>query len=376
MPKLKSIPKPEISHDLPILGVRELLQWTSDTLPRMQWMSELVLDKIDANQELINDPLQLIPPAARKILLELPHIAWITIALFVVDFLVMISIVLLAEFGFIYKWLSTILLTFAMFVMFTVTHDASHGSISNIKWINGLIGRISFATIGPHASFPLFRFIHLMHHKYTNDKTRDPDRFTAHGELFLPLRCLLLSPSYLVFYLKNIKSRPVLEIVEVFGFLAIQAGWIFGAYERGYFLPVFTYYIAPSLLSHGLLGFFFDYIPHHHDDATTPIQSRYHTTSILQTYWFAQPILSLLLQYQDYHLIHHLYPTIPFYRYADKWIEKQEFLMEKQVSINQLKVSNVVNAAKQSADSLSQATKQTAATLSERMCLPFIEVEA
>lgn len=77
-----------------------------------------------------------------------------------------------------------------------------------------------------------------------------------------------------------------------------------------------------------IVSILFWFIPHYEHDAT-PIQSRFHTTSMLKTYPILQPLLTLLLQYQDYHLIHHLYPTIPFYRYADKWQEKQQFLLDR-----------------------------------------------
>merc|ERR1712000_128719 len=322
MPKIKTPVEPRRDKYQPVLGIRDAVQWTSETLPRMQWMSELVLDKIDANQELINDPLSVLPPSAKKVLLELPKIAWITVGLFVIDTLFMLTLITLTEFGFVYRWFTTLLLTLAMFVMFSVSHDAAHGSISNISWVNGIIGRISFPFLGPGASFPLFRYIHQMHHKHTNHPVNDP-------------------------------NRPKLEVLEVSVFIAIQLGILFEAYSRGYGYAVFSYYIIPGILSHGLLGFFFDFIPHHHEEATTPIENRYRTTSMLQTYWFLQPVLSLLLQYQDYHLIHHLYPTIPFYRYADKWREKQDFLKEKQVTINHLTVEEVVKTTKQKAASIS-----------------------
>lgn len=359
MPKIKTPVEPRRDKYQPVLGIRDAVQWTSENLPRMQWMSELVLDKIDANQELINDPLSVLPPSAKKVLLELPKIAWITVGLFVIDTLFMLTLITLTEFGFVYRWFTTLLLTLAMFVMFSVSHDAAHGSISNISWVNGIIGRISFPFLGPGASFPLFRYIHQMHHKHTNHPVNDPDRFCSHGNsmfnnpLFIPLRCLVLSGSYFVFYVKHVPNRPKLEVLEVSVFIAIQLGILFEAYSRGYGYAVFSYYIIPGILSHGLLGFFFDFIPHHHEEATTPIENRYRTTSMLQTYWFLQPVLSLLLQYQDYHLIHHLYPTIPFYRYADKWREKQDFLKEKQVTINHLTVEEVVKTTKQKAASIS-----------------------
>lgn len=357
MPKPKvKVPSVSQEHsDLPTLGVISALHVGFAYLPRMQWMSDL-LDRLESNQEILTDPLRALPPSARDLLLELPHIAWITIALYIVNFMIMLTIVALSEFGFIYKWFATILLTFTMFVMFTVAHDAAHGSISNIKWINGLIGRLAFGTMGPAGSFPLFRYIHQMHHKFTNDKNKDPDTFCAHGGyLLLPIRCLLLAPSYLVFYAKHIHTRSYIEILEVITCFSIQIGLIWGGIERGYGFSLLNYWLVPSVIAYALLAFFFDFIPHHHQSATTPLQSRYHTTSILQTYWFAQPFLSLLLQYQDYHLVHHLYPTIPFYRYADKWIEKQDFLMEKQISISHLTVEEVVKNAKEVVES----TKQT-----------------
>lgn len=344
MPKPKV--KPVKENELPSLGVISFIQGVTNSLPRMQWMSEL-LDRIDTNQEFLHDPIGALPPVAQQLLLELPRIAWITIGLFVINSLVMLSIVLLSEFEIIQRWLATILLTCTMFVMFTVAHDASHGSISNIKWINGIIGRIALGAMGPTGCFVLFRYIHHMHHKFTNDESKDPDHFCAHGKnILLPFRCILLGPSYLVYYLKRIHTRPVSEVFEVLLCFSIQFGLLWAGIDKGYGPQLLMYWVIPSSSSHALLGFFFDFIPHHHDTATTPLQSRYHTTSILQTYWFIQPFLSLLLQYQDYHLVHHLYPTIPFYKYADKWIEKQEFLMAKQISISHLTVEEVVKNAK------------------------------
>lgn len=346
MMRAKTPTPPKEYNFLDTLGINGFLHWLSGTVPQMQWMSNLVLDKLEANQDKINDPLNHLPPAAKQILLELPHIAWVTIALFLVNALVMFTIVIFASYGLIYQWFASILLTLTMFVMFTVAHDAAHGSISNIKWVNGLVGRLAFGTMGPTAIFPLFRYVHQMHHKFTNDPKKDPDTFCVHGGyILLPIRCFFLVPYYLVFYCKNINTRPIFEVSEIMIAIGIQVGIILGVIEKGYLTPLLMYWVIPSAISHALLGFFFDFIPHHHH-TSTPVQSRYHTTSLLQTYWFLQPVLSLLLQYQDYHIIHHLYPTIPFYRYSNKWQEKQDFLLEKQITISQLTVERVVEKTK------------------------------
>jgi len=345
IPSASPAPTEDEPVNSPSLGVHAALQWISRTLPRMSWMSELILDKIEAN-DLLHDPLHALPPSAKALLLELPRIAWVTIGLFVLDLVVMVSLVALSELGFVHRYVVSAMLTVCMFVMFTVTHDAIHGSISGIPWINGLVGRVAAGTMGPMACYAMFYALHHMHHRFTNNPAKDPDSWVSHGSIAMaPIRCLLNSWWYVVFYVKHIRERPLLEILESLAFITVQVCLLSTAYEHGWMKFLLAYWIVPSTLSHALLAFFFDYIPHHHQTAT-PIQSRYHTTSILQTYQILQPLLSLLLQYQDYHLIHHLYPTIPFYRYADKWREKQQFLMNKKVDISRLTVSDVVGNRK------------------------------
>jgi len=224
-----------------------------------------------------------------------------------------------------------------MFAMFTVGHDASHGAISQrFKWLNEVIGRLSFGFMGPFGIFGAWKCMHHMHHKFTNHPTKDPDRFFSEAPLHLaPLRCLLTPAHYLYFYARIAHTRPWMEVAELIIHVTFNIWALFTLYMKGYGVQLLTYWIVPAVVGYGLLTFFFDYIPHHSLTAT-PIESRYHTTSILQTYSFLQPIFSILLQYQDYHLIHHLYPTIPFYRYANKWEEKQEFLRTKNVPIHNL----------------------------------------
>jgi fatty acid desaturase len=36
-------------------------------------------------------------------------------------------------------------------------------------------------------------------------------------------------------------------------------------------------------------------------------------------------LLTPLLLYQNYHLVHHVYPTVPFYRYLKIWKAKQRY---------------------------------------------------
>ena len=69
----------------------------------------------------------------------------------------------------------------AIFVMFTVLHDAAHYSISSRRWVNGAFGRAAMLFVSPLISFPGWGFIHIEHHRHTNDDDHDPDHFASHG---------------------------------------------------------------------------------------------------------------------------------------------------------------------------------------------------
>ena len=57
----------------------------------------------------------------------------------------------------------------AIFVLFTVLHDASHYSISSHRWVNVAFGRVAMFFVSPLISFKSFAFIHIEHHRNTND---------------------------------------------------------------------------------------------------------------------------------------------------------------------------------------------------------------
>ena len=67
------------------------------------------------------------------------------------------------------------------------------------------------------------------------------------------------------------------------------------------------------------LGFAFDFLPHH-GLHLTPSEDRFKTT---RNRVGLERLLSPLLLYQNYHLVHHLHPRIPFYKYVEVWRRKE-----------------------------------------------------
>ena len=131
---------------------------------------------------------------------QIPALSWPTVAIFVAA---------IGAFG-ISTWaaltsrlpaLVTITLSAAaIFVLFTVLHDASHYSISRHRWVNVAFGRVAMLFVSPLISFKSFAFIHIEHHLNTNDGDNDPDHFVSAAPRWqLPLRFPLMDVPYLRF---------------------------------------------------------------------------------------------------------------------------------------------------------------------------------
>jgi len=70
------------------------------------------------------------------------------------------------------------------------------------------------------------------------------------------------------------------------------------------------------------LAFAFDYVPHR-PHAITAAEDRYRATSVVES-----ALLNVLLLGQNYHLVHHLYPGVPFYRYQSIWTRRRATLLQ------------------------------------------------
>jgi fatty acid desaturase len=229
----------------------------------------------------------------------------------------------LAYIGGVWPWpVSTLLNAVASYVLFTVAHDASHHSLSSSAAANNWLGRIATAFFAPHAGFRTWRYIHMQHHRFTNhDDGSDPDHYTNRGPAWqAPLRWLTIDLWYMVFYLPRVSSRPRGERVELALTWAVIFGASIAAIATGHLFDLIVLYYLPVRLAVMFLGFAFDYLPHHglHD---TPEQDRLKTT---RNRVGAERVLSPVLLFQNYHLVHHLHPLVPFHRYLAVWWRNEE----------------------------------------------------
>ena len=100
-------------------------------------------------------------------------------------------------------------------MLFTVLHDAAHYSMSTHRWVNAAFGRVAMLFVSPLISFKSFAFIHIEHHRNTNDDENDPDHFVSGAPWWqLPFRAPLMDVPYLTFLVRNVKRRPRAEVLE------------------------------------------------------------------------------------------------------------------------------------------------------------------
>jgi ring-1,2-phenylacetyl-CoA epoxidase subunit PaaE len=246
-----------------------------------------------------------------------PRVAWPTLALFIAGFGIYAVSCTLAVTG-VWPWpISTLLNAIASFMLFTVSHEASHHSASSDDALNTWLGRFSTPMFAHHAGFGAWRFVHMQHHRFTNDdEGRDPDAYTNGGPGWLaPLRWLTIDLWYVVFYVPRLRSRARAEHVELAITLAVVVGGALTLILTGNLFWLLVLYLLPIRIAILALGWAFDYLPHHglHD---TPDENRFRAT---RNRVGAERVLSPLLLYQNYHRGHHLHPVIPFYRYVAVW---------------------------------------------------------
>ena len=214
--------------------------------------------------------------------------------------------------------------------MFTVLHDAAHRSLSTIGWVNATLGRAAMVFVSPAMAFPAWSFIHLEHHRWANDPAHDPDSFASSATGWqTPLRWLFMDGPYVAFYTRHRKGRPRSEVVETSLFMVFTVGLIVTTALTGTFWLLLLVYLIPERIALFVLAWWFDWLPHH-GLTSTQRANRYRATRVrVGMEWLFTP----LTLSQNYHLVHHLHPSMPFHRYSATWRRNQEAYLDREVAI-------------------------------------------
>jgi beta-carotene hydroxylase len=212
-------------------------------------------------------------------------------------------------------WLCFTVNTIALHIAGTVIHDACHQSAHRNRLINAILGHVSALMLV--FAFPVFTRVHLQHHAHVNDPENDPDHYVSTGGPLWLLPVRFLYHEVFFFQRQLWRKNELLEwflsrlFVAVIFYISVQYHFL------GYLL---NFWFIPSAVVGLALGLFFDYLPHRpHQE-----RDRWKNARV-----YPNRILNLLIMGQNYHLIHHLWPSIPWYNYQPTYYMMKPLLDEK-----------------------------------------------
>lgn len=263
-----------------------------------------------------------------KQLTSAPPIAWPTAILAVLLTVIYVGVYVVCGTGHAPLWLGMLVNTAIGYVSFSVAHDSIHRAISSNTRLNDAIGQLGMTLVLPYVDLRMFRWAHILHHRFASGE-RDPDRSFRGYWLSLPFRWMLIDAFYFVYALKNGDkiSGPFLRRSLLY--FAVVLAAIVALTWAGYGAQVLMLWFLPSRLILLILGFTFFWLPHLPHDVS---QEENFTRATTVRFGF-EGILGPVLQYQNYHLIHHLYPMTPFYNNYRVWQLLESELRKKDLAI-------------------------------------------
>ena len=207
-------------------------------------------------------------------------------------------------------WAAVCTNTVADYLGFTVLHESVHRVNLRNRRVNDLLGWLPAGMLA--FAYPVFRISHLNHHAHTNDHRRDPDHWVSHRpRILLPFWLVSTAFNYRVLFFRNgwgtVRQRWSQVILDAL----LVVGTIIAA-ATGNLVAALVVFWIPWLLAGMFLIYAFDYLPHRPFEST----ERYKDTRI-------QPggLRHAVLLGQNYHLIHHLWVSVPWFSYREVFVE-------------------------------------------------------
>ena len=258
-----------------------------------------------------------------------PQVAWPTVIMLAVSLTVILASYAAGFLRLVPLWAAGLVNMLVMYNLFSVIHDGIHRSISRNQKVNDWCARLAGQGMSPGTVLGLFRWGHIQHHRFTTG-AGDPDNWLHGGRVWtLPLRWSVIDLYYLTHAIRTRDRIAAKHLPAAFvgtAFIFTTAGVLAAL---GFWREVLMLWLLPTRLNSVLLGFTFfwlPHVPHKYTAAEDPYRA---TTLRLGLEWLMTP----LLQFQNYHLIHHLYPRTPFYRYGQVWRLLEPYLRRHTLAI-------------------------------------------
>jgi len=265
-----------------------------------------------------------------------PRIAWLTLALAGTLLLLHTALLAAGVAGAIAPLWLTLPLGLVVYLAYTPAHEAIHRNIVRDRRfdpVNRVIGW--WAGLSAGMSWPLLLRTHLAHHAHTNE-AHDPDSF-VHGPLRRLFAMAALSvgtnlvplPVWRLIYGNNPPALGYLDAWKVMkpgewrqhqiahGLMCLG---VWTTVALGHATEVFALYVLPATIGRLLMGIFLSWLPHR----PRITGDRYRSATLSRG-----RLLAVASVGQSLHLMHHLWPRVPFYRYARLYRQLAPLLNER-----------------------------------------------
>jgi beta-carotene hydroxylase len=218
-------------------------------------------------------------------------------------------------------WLGTLINLLSFYSLFDTLHDCMHGQVhgkhKKLKWMNKAIGVPAGLIV--QQDFYGWTQQHMAHHKSTNVKGQDPNWSNNTSAMAMWKQTII---GYAVMHVYSIPiigkkvcmkiftPRQYLYFVKVFPqqwAIQIVINWslFFTLVFMGYGKYTFWLWMFPSFVNRIRIHYLFVWTPHKNNKNTESyIDTAIHIRPLgIDRIYFRQVL--------DYHLIHHLYPSVP-----------------------------------------------------------------
>ncbi len=209
--------------------------------------------------------------------------------------------------------------TVAIHLAFTIWHEAVHRNVSRVAWINDTIGVLG--ALPYMAPYFIEKFFHLQHHSLLN-RPDDPNFIYIDGPFWtLPFRY----PRVLQYARQRMRDdgrspreKTIDRVPMVVALVVYGVAW-----RAGILLDLVMVWFVPLVLAKLIMDWYVNYLPH----AGLPVD-RFRGTRIVDVAWLTPLVLG-----HNYHAVHHLWPSLPWHRYASVFREKLDWMKERGVPI-------------------------------------------
>ena len=226
-------------------------------------------------------------------------------------------------------WLAFIVATVNVTLSYLPSHDAQHSIIARkgqkLRWLNELLGWVSLIPLAQ--SFRVMRYTHFEHHNHTNNPELDPD-YEVHVPStwhFLRKHVGGMQGSAYGDTLVRI-GRPELVKEGLIVNLA-YLGILFTLAWSGYAIEAALLWWLPRHIALPYIQYYLSWMPHHPGKEV----QRYRDTR-----GFRSRIGNLGSLGMQFHIIHHLYPTIPLMQTPAAYWALKPILQRRGCDLGQL----------------------------------------